>query len=363
MKPTSSHLLTLLVGVACGTLAATLFQGSGSSTPPARKAASSRDSGNTAPALSATRLAQVEKAQEENARLRELLAEKDRLLDQAKETIRKLEECGPTATTGPEKAPQTDHPPTAKEVQAAIDGFAGKLQALWLGKGGEEELTRLRAVLKRGGEQLRAKLVTEFQSPKTELQRVVVLAHVLAQSGDPVAITALENTLRDPDAGDIRQRFAAHALAFSPAEGLEPLLTQVAHDAKDLGARANAAWGLVRRKVPESVALYGSITDRAFEQGDPAAIMYLQGFMLMGEQGHAAVKERLRTYQGLQAKVALITIARRTNNKSAIPELEQLAYDAGQPKSVQDAARGALEALKRNPRNPPSNPPPSDSGR
>ena len=77
--------------------------------------------------------------------------------------------------------------------------------------------------------------------------------------------------LRDPDATMWDLRFASHALAFSPAEGLEPFLTERARNLSDEGARANLAFGLAQRGVEEGVQLYFEMTDAVFERKDPVA--------------------------------------------------------------------------------------------
>jgi hypothetical protein len=271
-------------------------------------------------------------------RIQELIEERRRILERAR---------APEDEPAPETAETPTGPPDAKEVEAAIGGFAGVLQAIWAGRGGEEQLARLKAVLARGGKPLRDRLIAEFHDERTGVQRLVVLAHVLGQSADPESIEALKAMLRDPDAGDFHQRYAAHGLAFSPAEGIEPFLRQVALEAKDTGARANAAFGLARRGVDEGVALYAAATDEAFEKGDSLAIAYLSGFALMGEKGLPPLRERLLSYEDRpQAVVTMIAILTDAKDEGAVPFLEKLAYDSGRPMSVRKAALGALEEIK-----------------
>jgi len=246
-----------------------------------------------------------------------------------------------------EPTPAPTGPPTEAEVKTAIRTFASQLQAIWLGRGGQEELAALKAVLKRGGKPLRDQIIGKYKDESTDVQELVILAHVLGQSADAESIEALQSVIRDPDAGEFHQRFAAHGLAFSPAEGIETFLSETAHKATDLGTRANAAFGLTRRGVDEGYKLYAAATDEAFDKGDSAAIAYLSGFAIMGKKGLPPLRERLLTYKDRpQAVLSMIVILREAKDKGAIPNLEKLAYDANTPVSIQKAAKGALAALK-----------------
>jgi hypothetical protein len=142
------------------------------------------------------------------------------------------------------------------------------------------------------------------------------------------------------------QRFAAHGLAFSPAEGLVPFITERARNLTEEGARANLAFGLARRGVAEGVTLYAEITDAAFERKDAIAVGYLSGFALMGEKGKPLIRERLLTYEDKQAVLLLIEFVKGSKDKGAIENLEKLAYDSSRPVDIQKAAEGALKALR-----------------
>ncbi|MHC4225328.1 MAG: hypothetical protein ACYSUN_15165, partial [Planctomycetota bacterium] len=150
----------------------------------------------------------------------------------------------------------------------------------------------------------------------------------------------------DPDSTMMDQRFAAHGLAFSPAEGLVPFITERARNLTEEGARANLAFGLARRGVAEGVTLYAEITDAAFERKDAIAVGYLSGFALMGEKGKPLIRERLLTYEDKQAVLLLIEFVKGSKDKGAIENLEKLAYDSSRPVDIQKAAEGALKALR-----------------
>ena len=78
---------------------------------------------------------------------------------------------------------------------------------------------------------------------------------------------------------------------LSPAEGLEPFLTERARNLSDEGARANLAFGLAQRGVEEGVQLYFEMTDAVFERKDPVALVYMSGFALMGEKALPSIRE------------------------------------------------------------------------
>lgn len=279
-----------------------------------------------------------------------------------KERVRELEEQLAKARmtsklTEDTPTPKADEPaeeklvarvPTEDDLRKAIEEFAPNLQLLILGRpAGKEAAKKLRAVLSAGGEKAIRAIIGKFEDASVPLQQRVVLAHVLGQSEDPIAIEALEKQLRDPDAGLMVKRFASHGLAFSDAEGIDAFLAQTARQADDLGVRANSAFGLQRRGVAEGVELYFAATDGAFAKKDPAALQYLGGIQLMGDKAKPYVRERLGTYQEEQALLVLISMTQSMNDKEAVPALEKLAYDASRPKSVQDSAKGAIEALTK----------------
>lgn len=241
-------------------------------------------------------------------------------------------------------APQSPTAITDEEIEAEIEAFGQALGQIIQG-GGEAAKQRLRAFLARGGEAVIAKLADKFKDESAAIGVRVAAAHALAQSGDPDALEELKSTLRDPDAGMLLHRFASHGLAFSDAEGLETILTVTARRAQDLGARANAAFGLARRGTEEGIPLYMEITDEAIERGDPAGLQYLGGVTLLGEKAFPAMRERLLTYKEPQALLLLIEVLKGKGDRGAIPNLEKLAYDASRPVAVQRSAEAAIKAL------------------
>ena len=246
-----------------------------------------------------------------------------------------------SAQVDPQPGPVTD-----EEIEKEISAWAGSFQSFVMGKG-DESVERLRAFFKRGGTPLIKKLMEKYDDPSEDMGLRVVIGHALAQSNDPDALEHLKSKLRDPDLGMLEHRFAAHALAFSSAEGLEPFLTEVARNNKDSGARANAAFGLARRGSEEGINLYFSITDEAFEKGDPAAMQYMSGFMLIGKKARPGMRERLLTYKDAQSKIMLIEILKGLKDKGALANLNKLAYDPAQPIAVQNAAQAAIKAISK----------------
>jgi HEAT repeat protein len=174
-----------------------------------------------------------------------------------------------------------------------------------------------------------------------------VLAHAFAQSGDPLALKALEDTLKDPDRGLIDHRVAAHGLAFTDLESVVPTLRQTAKEDPDQGARANAAFGLARRGDSEGMALYAAATDEAFEKRDPAAIQYLSGFALLGKKAVPVMRERLSTYEDKQAKIVLIELLKDQKDVESVPVLRKLAADSETDPDVRKAAEQALTELAK----------------
>ncbi|MHC4490369.1 MAG: HEAT repeat domain-containing protein [Planctomycetota bacterium] len=301
----------------------------------------------------ALRLAELEQENEklrtEAGTLRQRAAQLVARVAEQEEQLKTAEECGPMPKEAdqPEHRPEAHATPTDKEIQAELHAFGQALLRIIQG-GGEEAKKRVREFLARGGEPVIHKLVETFRDETAGIDQRAIVAHALAQSGDPDALEALKGALRDPDAGMLMHRLASHGLAFSDAEGLETVLSLTAHKAEDLGARANAAFGLARRGTAEGIPLYMAITDEAIEKGDPAGLQYLGGVTLLGEKAYPAMRERLLTYTETQALLLLIEVLKARGDKGAIPNLEKLAYDSTRPVSVQKSAEAALELLRRS---------------
>ncbi len=279
-----------------------------------------------------------ERAATQAQRQEQLEKELKRWRNKTLEPAPKKEHDEPTASGGK---------PTNKQVESAIEKFGGNLQHIIRGtERGKKAAAEVRAVLLAGGEEAIRHVIGKFEDTTRDPGTRLVIAHALAQSGDPIALESLKAHLRDPDSGLVLKRLSGHALAFSDAEGLNPVLEQAARTATDTGVRANAAFGLQRRGVEGGVDLYMQATDDAFAKGDPAALQYLGGLGLMGKKVLPAVRKRLGTYKEEQALVVLIMTVQNANDVEAIPALEKLAYDAARPKSVQNAAQGALQKLR-----------------
>jgi hypothetical protein len=225
-----------------------------------------------------------------------------------------------------------------------VETFGASLQAVILGDG-EDAKKALRDLFARASDEQVALVVSKFEDDATAIEMRAVLAHALVQSGRPEAVAALTGVLGDPEAGMIELRLATHGLAFSDAEGIDDSLLAVAHKAADTGARANAAFGLARRKHPEGVGLYARATDEAFANRDPVALQYLSGFYLLGDAGLPPMRERLLTYTEPQSVVTIIEILKAKGDMGAIDNLRRLAADEGKPESIRKAADGALKAL------------------
>lgn len=291
----------------------------------------------------------------ENERLR---AETEALRREARELTEEVARHAAEQAAGEEApAPQDDEtageqaPPTDEEIQAELAAFGEAFGAILRG-GGEEAKQRLREFLGRGGEPVIARLVEMFEDDKTGLGPRSLIAHALAQSGDPAALEALKSKLRDPDAGMLMHRLASHGLAFSDAEGLDTILSLTAHKAADPGARANAAFGLARRGNEEGIPLYMAMVDEAIEKGDPAGLQYLGGVALLGKKAYPAMRERLLTYEEPQALLVLIEVLKARGDKEAIPNLEKLAYDSSRPVSIQRSAEAAVKVLRESANSP-----------
>ena len=236
-------------------------------------------------------------------------------------------------------------PPTDEEVMQAVGDFGDALGQILQG-GGEEAKQNIRDLFARGGKPAVDLLVAKFEDDATDIGLRVAIAHALAQSGDQGAIASLTAVLADPEAGMLELRLASHGLAFTDAPGIDDSLLRVAHQAADTGARANAAFGLARRKNPEGIGLYLKATDEAMANRDPAALQYLGGFMLLGDDALPPLRERLLTYTEPQAAITLIEILKARGDKGAIENLRKLAADEGRPESTRKAAEGAIKAIE-----------------
>jgi len=257
----------------------------------------------------------------------------------------KVEE-NPTAQPLDELEPiKLEGPVTDWEIKTGIGTFAECLRDLIFGdEKGAAAADDLRDLLDRARPEQMKKLIAVFGDDTEPMQRRVVYAHVLAQSEQP---EALRDAVREPEAGLMVQRFAAHGLAFSDAEGLDTFMLDMAHSHAERGVRANLSFGLQRRGVDEGVGLYFAATDEALEHGDPSALNYVGGLMLIDERADPGIRERLGSYEGTEALLALIGVVQRRADKGAIPALENLAYDSRRAISVQKAAQGALKALAK----------------
>lgn len=277
----------------------------------------------------------------------EALIKASEVLALNEELVKQLERFrqpdGKEAEGTPTTVPGT--PPTDDEIMRGVERFGAALGEILQGTG-EQATKDLRALLARAGERGVELLVAKFEDDATGIDTRVALAHALAQSGSPEATTALTKVLEDPEAGMLEVRLASHGLAFSDAEGIDDTLLAVAHRTADTGARANAAFGLARRKHPEGVGLYAKATDEAMANRDPAALQYLQGFYLLGDAGLPAMRERLLTYTEPQAVLTLVEILKLKGDKGAIENLRKLAADEARPAGTRKAAEGALKVLE-----------------
>ena len=258
-------------------------------------------------------------------------------------------EAIPTAQPVEELEPiKLEGPVTDDEIKQGIGAFAECLRLLIFGdEKGAAAAAELRDLLDRATPEQMQKLIAIFDDDAENMQRRVVYAHVLAQSEQPEALATLQAALREPESGMMVQRFAAHGLAFSDAEGLDTFMLDMAHNHAERGVRANLAFGLQRRGVDEGVGLYFAAVDEALEKGDPSATQYVGGLALIDQRANEGIRERLGSYKGTEALLVLIHVVQRRADKGAIPALEKLAYDASRPISVQKAAQGALKVLQK----------------
>jgi len=293
------------------------------------------------------RIGQLEK---ENKRLSASLDEMGREFD----ALRAAKVPAPEPKK-PEDAPPSEEKPSPNvlkeigeaEIKAEIDAFGEALSKVIMGQDATAEVARLRAFVKRGGKRVLEEMGKQLKDPKGDVGTRSMIAHALAQSGDPEGIAILDAILRDPDSGMLEHRLASHGLAFTDDEAAADILARVARDeAEDQGARANAAFGMARGGVEEGYDLYLDMTDKAIGSGDPAGLAYLGGVALLGKPVLPYVRQRLLTYEEPQALITLIEIVKSQRDKDAIPNLEKLAYDSTRPEAVQKAAKGALDLVK-----------------
>ena len=273
--------------------------------------------------------------------------EQQQALEELKALKAGIEGAPGAATPPPPAAPAA--PPTDEEILKAASDFGDALGQILRG-GGEEAKKEIRDLFARAGKPAVDLLVAKFEDDATDIGLRVAIAHALAQSGNEDAIASLSEVLADPEAGMLELRLASHGLAFSDAEGIDDSLLRVAHQAADTGARANAAFGLARRKNPEGIGLYVKATDEAMANRDPAALQYLGGFMLLGDDALPPLRERLLTYTEPQAALTVMEILKARGDKGAIENLRKLAADEGTPASIRKAAEGALKALEGAPK-------------
>jgi hypothetical protein len=281
---------------------------------------------------------------EDARRAAQVQAERDKLAEEVERLRRSPGGAEPEETPGA-APPAPGAPPTDDEIMKGVGKFGAALQQVFLGQG-EEAKKEIRDLLARAGKHGIDLLVAKFEDDATGIELRVTVAHALAQSGSPEGIAALTKVLADPEAEMLELRFATHGLAFSDAEGIDDDLLATAHRATDTGARANAAFGLARRKHPEGVGLYAKATDEAMANRDPVALQYLSGFYLLGDEALPPMRERLITYTETQAVVTLIEILKGRGDKGALENLRKLAADEGRPLSVRKSAEGAIKVLE-----------------
>lgn len=271
-------------------------------------------------------------------------AEAERM--KAAESLETARAEAPSEDAAEKPAEKPDGPPSESDIQKAIEAYGNALSAVIQG-GGEESKKRIRAFFARLTREQIAELLERYKS-SSDIGHKIVLAHALAQSGRAEAIEALTALVRDHDLGFLERRFASHGLAFSDDDSVIPVLGEVARSDPDLGARANAAFGLARRGDEEGVALYAKATDEAFAAKDPIALQYLGGFMLLGEKGLPAVRERLRTYEDKQAQMLLLEVVKANKDRESLPILQAIVDDPEADKSVRESAAKAIREIEPN---------------
>ena len=237
--------------------------------------------------------------------------------------------------------------PTDDELKQGVMAFGSALQNVILGKGGEEALAKLKDLFARAGPEGVQKLIDMFKSEELGDGPRTVLAHALAQSGDPAALRALQDVIRDPESGMMDRRLASHGLAFSNDMSVVDSLRLAAKEDEDPGTRANSAFGLARRGDAEGLELYAKATDEAFERKDPMAIAYFQGLAILGKKGVPAIRSRLTVYKEPQLQIAMIGILRENKDAESIPALRALSADPTTNEDVRKAAEQALTELAK----------------
>jgi len=222
-------------------------------------------------------------------------------------------------------------------------GFGSSLQKIILG-GGEEEKKALRDAFAGVSAETLNALIDEFKT-SSSMGTQLMLAHALAQSGRPEAIAALRETLMDTDGGLMLRRTASHGLAFAQVEGMDGELVRIARSDPDNGVRANVAFGLAKRGHSEGVRLYMEATDTAFEKKDPAALQYLGGIGLLGDDAKPYVRERLERYTGKQERLVLIQFVQSGKDTEALPILDRIAQTDESP-DIRAAAETAARVIR-----------------
>jgi hypothetical protein len=274
----------------------------------------------------------------------------EKLLAVEAERMKPAEPTPEQATTAAEEPvaaePKPTGPPSEEEFANALKAYGESLGAVIQG-GGEAAKKRLRAFFARVTPEQIETLLDQYKS-SDDIGAKIVLAHALAQSGRSEAIEALTELVRDHDLGFLERRFASHGLAFSDDDSVVPVLGEVARGDPDLGARANAAFGLARRGLEDGIDLYAKATDEAFKAKDPVALQYLGGFMLLGEKGLPAVRERLKTYEDKQAQMLLLEVVKANKDRESLPILQAIVDDPEADKSVRESAERAIRAIEGN---------------
>jgi hypothetical protein len=296
----------------------------------------------------ATQMADLESAK--NREIDALKLEIDALEHRLAESMEETDRLRKRLAESTESAPETDEliPATGftdEQLTKELMSLGNNFQDLLIGTG-EEFRKKMKAILARGGEGTVQRIVEMYEGTG-DLGRKTVLAHALAQTGDPVALETLKATARNTEAGMFAVRTATHGLAFSDADGLETFYKEISENRNlELGARANSAYGLARRN-DEGVEAYARTVDEAFRKKDPFAVAYLQGFMLLGERANGVVESRLRTIRDKQARLVLVEHLASNGNENSIPALRELANDQSVSEDIRKRAEQVANQLAR----------------
>lgn len=338
----AQKIFLIIIGVAIGVVAGYLL----SKDEPVEKAPE-KD-----PALLEQRIADLERDRDQQAervadleeRLEaaqgDLAAERTKAIN-LEETIAELNKAA--AAPEPEVV-DPKKPPTYEELKKAIDGFGKHFQARMLG-GAEKEEAALKALLQRADDETFKKLMKEFDD-STSIGEKLFAAHILGISERPEAIKHLEEIVNNAENPMMDRRMAAHGLAFSRAEGLDPSLTKIAEEDPDRGVRANAAFGLYRRGNDRGIELYFKAADEAFEAKDPLASAYVQGLLIMDKRALPAARERLTKYKDWQTRVIIIEYIKGQKDRDSLEALRRIAEDQEENASLRKAAEGAIKAIE-----------------